>query len=42
MASGVPPNQTIYINNLYEKLKKEGQLPQPFSGPIGPGFSHRY
>lgn len=26
-----PPNQTLYINNLNEKVKKEGEvLPQPF------------
>lgn len=25
MASDIPPNQTIYVNNLPEKLKKDGR-----------------
>lgn len=24
MSADVPPNQTIYVNNLYEKLTKDG------------------
>jgi hypothetical protein len=32
MQADTPPNQTIYINNLNEKVKKEGALliPQHF------------
>lgn len=25
MSADVPPNQTIYVNNLYEKLTKDGK-----------------
>lgn len=32
MLSGdIPPNQTIYIKNLNEKVKKEGEICQSFS-----------
>lgn len=26
MATDLPPNQTVYVNNLNEKVKKEGAL----------------
>jgi hypothetical protein len=29
----IPPNQTIYVNNLYEKLPKEGRPPPARLGP---------
>ena len=33
--SDVPPNPTIYVNNLYEKLKKEGEThPSPLPCPL--------
>ena len=28
-ANGIPPNVTIYINNLNEKIKLDGTLPAP-------------
>lgn len=35
----IPPNQTLYINNLYEKVKKDGE-PLPLSFPLLPlGFT---
>lgn len=34
MLSGdIPPNQTIYLRNLNEKLKKEGNHTSPFPPP---------
>ena len=27
LGGDIPPNPTIYVNNLYEKLRKEGELP---------------
>ena len=33
--SDIAPNPTIYVNNLYEKLKKEGETPSP-PRPLSP------
>ena len=27
LGGDIPPNPTIYVNNLYEKLRKEGEPP---------------
>lgn len=32
----IPPNQTIYVNNLYEKLAKEGSLRSPSATGLQP------
>jgi len=29
LGGDIPPNPTIYVNNLYEKLRKEGEAPLP-------------
>jgi hypothetical protein len=34
MQADVPPNQTIYINNLNEKIKKEGIYLHPPLRPL--------
>ena len=38
LGGDIPPNPTIYVNNLYEKLRKEGETPThpPTHPPIHP------
>jgi hypothetical protein len=34
------PNQTIYVNNINEKVKKDGAMPEMFSSTAAPLAPH--